>query len=165
MAQAFTPAYLKALITEEDVWSIAEGENNGTPFSVRFRPHLQPFLETGRYAKRLIILWNYTSEDEYLFPTPEDMDVMADVEETLVDHLEADAQSVLTFVFTGQERREWHWYTSDMASAQERLNEALSHFDRLPIELTAEDDADWAEYLSILENMEEAEEEDSEEDL
>lgn len=163
MSKASPLVHLKSIITEEDTWTMAEGENAGTPFIVRFRPHLQPFINTHQYVKRLIILWNYTSEDEYLFPTPEDADLMADVEERLIQQLEANAQTVLAFVYTGQDRREWHWYTSDMASAQEQLNEALSHFDKLPLELTAEEDANWDEYLSILEGMEETEE-DTEED-
>ncbi|GAA4314927.1 DUF695 domain-containing protein [Nibribacter koreensis] len=157
MSHASSSEHLKALITQDDTWSMAEGENAGTPFLVRFRPHLQPFINTHQFTKRLIILWNYVSEDEYLFPTPEDADMMADAEERLIHHLEANAQTVLAFVFTGQERREWHWYTSDMAVAQEQLNEALSYFGPLPLELTAEDDPDWEEYLSILEGMEDAE--------
>ncbi|AMM50219.1 hypothetical protein TH61_02185 [Rufibacter sp. DG15C] len=164
MAQSSNLAHLKALLTEEDTWTMAEGESSGTPFFLRFRPHLQDFVNTQQYTKRLIILWNYTSEDDYLFPTPEDADVMADVEEKLIEKLEEEAQTVLAFVYTGQDRREWHWYTTDVAAAQEQLNEALHQFDQLPLELTVEEDADWDQYLSILESMEDAEDEEASEE-
>jgi hypothetical protein len=164
MPQPATPEHLKSLLTEEDTWTMAEGESSGTPFFLRFRPHLQDFINTQQYTKRLIILWNYTSEDDYLFPTPEDADMMAEVEEKLIEKLEEEALTVLAFVYTGQDRREWHWYTTDVAAAQAQLNEALTPFDQLPLELTVEVDADWEQYLSILESMEDAEDEESSEE-
>ena len=164
MNTSSSPEHLRALLTVADTWSMAEGENSGTPFLLRFRPHLHPFIDTQRYTQRLIILWNYDSEEDHLFPTGDDLDLMEDVEGKLIEHLEAQAQTVLAFVYTGQNRREWHWHTSDVLVAQERVNEALSYFERLPIELTVEEDAQWEEYLSILESMEASEEEDDSEE-
>jgi hypothetical protein len=148
---------LRQRITENDTWTSAEGENDGTPFLLRFRPHLQDFIATNKYNKRLTILWNYNSEDSSLMPSNDEMDSMKDVEDILVDNLENDIQSVLAFVYTGQNQREWHWYSSDINVTGKRLNKALSGFDKLPIEISSEDDPDWSEYNAVLEGANDSE--------
>ena len=35
---------LKSLITDEETWTSSEGENNGVPFLLRFRPNLKAFI-------------------------------------------------------------------------------------------------------------------------
>lgn len=148
---------LKQLITNNDNWTCAEGENEGTPFLLRFRPHLQDFIATNKYNKRLTISWHYNSDDISLMPSDDEMKLMRDVENALVHDLEDDVQSVLAFVYTGQNKKEWHWYSSDMNETGKRLNESLSNFDRLPIELTTAEDPDWNEYNSALEGANDSE--------
>lgn len=155
---------LKQLITEGDTWTGAEGEKDGTPFLLRFRPHLQDFITTNKYNKRLTILWRYNSDDSSLMPSDEEMELMQDVEDALIDTLENDVQSVLSFVYTGQNQREWQWYSTDMNETGKRINEALSDFDELPIELSAEDDPEWSEYNAVLEGVSDNESEDTEDE-
>src|SRR5687767_8228812 len=128
---------LKQLITDGDTWTGAEGENDGTPFLLRFRPHLQDFIATNKYNKRLTLLWHYNADSSLLMPGDDEMELMKDVEDAMLDTLEKDVQSVLAFVYTGQGQREWHWYSSDIKETGKRINEALSDFDKLPIELNA----------------------------
>jgi hypothetical protein len=142
---------LKKLITDDDVWSAGEGENEGTPFILRYRPHLQDFIATEKYTKRLTIIWQYESDDELLLPNDEDIDLMQEVENALVDSLENDLQCVLAYVYVGQNQKEWHWYSSDIKVTGLRLNEALDEFDQLPIELSSDDDPNWEEYKAVLE--------------
>ena len=65
---------LKSLITINDNWTNAEGENDGAPFLLRFRPHLQNFIDTNKYNKRLTILWNYDSHNSSLMPHQQEME-------------------------------------------------------------------------------------------
>ena len=138
------------LVTEDDIWTAAEGENDGTPFILRYRPNLQDFLTTKKYNKRLVLIWLYDSDNSSLMPSNEEMELMEEVENSLVDILEKDVQSVLAFVYTGQNQKEWHWYSSNIEETGKRLNAALAGFDKLPIELSSEDDPDWGEYNSVL---------------
>jgi hypothetical protein len=151
---------LLQLVTEEDIWTLAEGESEGTPFMLRYRPNLQEFIATAKYNRRLAIVWKYQSDNSSLMPADEDVALMEAVENALVDLLENDVQAVLAFVYTGQNQKEWHWYSSDMEETGNRLNEALSAFDVLPLELSSEDDPEWAEYLALLENVEQSAPED-----
>jgi hypothetical protein len=102
---------LQRLISEDDTWTAAEGENDGTPFFLRFRPHLKDFIATKKYNNRITLLWHYTSDDNSLMPSNDEMGIMEDVENAIVETLENDVQSVLAFVYTGQGQREWHWYS------------------------------------------------------
>lgn len=146
---------LKRLVNENDSWTAAEGENNGNIFLLRFRPHLQRFIETGKYDKRLIITWSYESIDSSLLPSESDLEFMEEVENSLVEILENDVEAVLAFVYTCDNEREWNWYIKDKEETIKRLNKALSEFDKLPIELTMEEDKDWSEYKFVLEGAEE----------
>ncbi|WP_347159335.1 DUF695 domain-containing protein [Pontibacter chitinilyticus] len=155
---------LKQLLTEKDTWNGAEGENEGTPFLLRYRPYLHDFIETKKYNQRLTILWGYESDNDSLMPSDEDMELMRSVEDSLVESLEDDLQAILAFVYLGQSQKEWHWYTSDIAETGRRINEALSDFERLPIELSVEDDQEWSEYLSVLEGSDDSAYQDTEEE-
>lgn len=150
------------LVNEKDLWSVAEGENDGIPFLLRFRPHLNDFIETRRYSKRLTVLLPYDSDNDSLMPTDEQTELFRNIEDALVDILESDVQAVLAFVYTGQNQKEWHWYSTDINETGKRLNDVLSNFDRLPLELSAEDDPDWSEYNSVLEGVDDSEYQDSE---
>jgi len=152
------------LLNEKDLWSVAEGENEGTPFLLRFRPHLNEFIETKRYNERLTIVFPYDSDDDSLMPTDEETELLSDIEDALVEVLEKDVQAVLAFVYTGQNQKEWHWYSTDISETGRRLNDALSNFGKLPLELSAEDDPDWIEYNSVLEGADDSEYEDSEDE-
>ena len=146
---------LKRLIKENDTWTNAEGENDGTIFLLRFRPHLEHFIKTKKFNKRLTIFWQYESGNKSLLPSETEMSLMENVENVLVKALERDAQSVLAFVYTGQNQREWHWYSADIKETALRLNKALAEFNKLPIELSSTDDPDWSEYNAVLEGAKE----------
>ena len=147
---------LKSLITDQETWTAAEGENDSVPFLLRFRPNLQAFIATKNYNKRLTLLWNYDSDDVSLMPDKETMELMEKVESSLVDILESDLQSILSFVYLGHNQKEWHWYSSDIVETGKRLNEALSNFDVLSIELSSEDDPEWNEYNAVLEGADDS---------
>lgn len=145
---------LKLLLTDEDTWNIAEGENDGTPFTLRFRPHLKDFIHSQHYKKHLVISWSYESDNSSLMPSEEQIELMENIENSLIENLESELQAVLTFIFTGQNRRDWHWYSKDIAETGELLNNALVDFEKLPIEITAEDDENWSEYLAVIDGAE-----------
>lgn len=143
------------LVTENDLWTGAEGENDENVFLLRFRPHLESFIKTGEYKKRLIITWFYESTDSSLLPSECDLEFMENVENSLVDILESDIQAVLAFVYTSGNEREWNWYMKDKDETIKRINQALSEFEKLPIELTVEEDENWSEYNFVLEGAKE----------
>lgn len=138
-----------------DTWEAIEAFNddNGTPLLVRYRPHLQNFVDSGIYLQRMDISWTYDAADASLMPYDDELALMDDVENALLDILEEEHQTILAFVFTGENERWWAWYTTNIDIAGERLNTALSEFDELPINITVTDDPDWDEYFGVMEDF------------
>ena len=130
-----------------DTWKAGEGEIDGTPFIIRYRPHLHNFIETGTYNHRMEMVWLYKSPNPALMPEEDEYESMREAEDRLAAAFEKDALAVLAFVYTGHNQQVWHWYTHDLKSAGIRMNEALAGWDELPLELYVEDDPEWDEYL------------------
>jgi len=86
---------LKELITVKDRWTNAEGENDGLPFFIRFRPHLKKFTETKIFNGHFQILWNYNIENSSQISDDKEMTMMSDFEAALVKNLEDDLQANL----------------------------------------------------------------------
>ncbi|PWK78155.1 uncharacterized protein DUF695 [Mucilaginibacter oryzae] len=138
----------------DDTWVAIEAvSDDNIPLLVRYRPNLTNFFESGIYLQRMDITWNYEATDSSLLPPAEEMVLMEQVEDALVDMLEADHQSILAFVFTGENERWWAWYTTNIDIAGERLNDALADFDELPINITVTDDPEWDEYFGVIEDF------------
>lgn len=118
---------LKVLVSNKDTWTTAEGSFENAPFLLRFRPHLKPFIDSGKFDNRLIILWVYKTDDSCMLPSKDDMALMATVEDTLVASLETDVQAILSFVYTNNGHKEWHWHTRDSNESKKRINQALAN--------------------------------------
>ncbi|WEA01011.1 DUF695 domain-containing protein [Mucilaginibacter sp. SJ] len=138
----------------DDTWvAVKAVSDDDIPLLVRYRPYLSNFFETGVYLQRMDVTWNYESFDPSLLPPADEMLLMGQVEDALVDILEDDYQSILAFVFTGENERWWAWYTTDIDVAGDRLNDALSAFDELPISITVIEDPEWEEYFGVMEDF------------
>jgi len=133
-----------------DTWFGIESTDNGHPFLIRGRNDVHAFQKTGRYGYRIDIIWEYKPDDDSLMPAPGDLSLMGEVENLLVEQLEHDYQSILAFVFTGNNKRVWYWYTQDKEEFSIRINDALSALAKLPIELFSEPDPNWLTYNDIL---------------
>jgi hypothetical protein len=140
-----------------DSWAAGEFFTDDLPVLIRYRPHLQNFIETGLYRYRMDIIWEYAPKDETLLPDGIALDLMEQVEDALVAIMEEDNQTLLAFAITGDNERWWAWYTTDVDIAGERLNIALAKFDPLPITIVSNDDPDWEEYTGVLEDFSEEE--------
>jgi hypothetical protein len=138
----------------DDTWvSVEAVSDDDIPLLVRYRPNLLNFFESGVYLQRMDVTWSYETFDPSLLPPADEMLLMEQVEDALVDLLEDDHQNILAFVFTGENERWWAWYTTDIEEAGDRLNDALSEFDELPINITVIDDPEWEEYFGVMEDF------------
>ncbi len=143
-----------------DTWRAGEGEIDGTPFIIRYRPFLHNFITTGEYKHRMEIFWPYETSQPALMPEDEDHRKMLLLEDKLAAAFEKDQLAVLAFVYTGHLQNVWHWYTSDVKEAGLRMNQAMDGFEDFQIEMTVEEDQGWQEYLSMLDSAVEEDEDD-----
>lgn len=138
-----------------DVWFTALSQNEeGQIITISGRDELDEFIQTGKYKERVEITWKYDG-DEKGMPSESVGELMESVEETLRKAMEKkDKLAIMTSIYTGGNEKVWVFYTRTVHVFGERLNEALSSFELLPISIYTEVDNDWEEYKDMYEMKE-----------
>ncbi|MDD6211472.1 MAG: DUF695 domain-containing protein [Bacteroidales bacterium] len=140
-----------------DKWFTALSENEeGNILIITGRDDLDAFRKSGKFNNRLEIVWRY--ENERGMPSEELSKEMEQMQELLCKAVESDKLAILTGIYTGGGERCWVFYTRTVPVFCERLNSALIGLPVLPLELSAETDSDWEEYLDMYEMKEKEDE-------
>lgn len=142
-----------AKIHIDDTWATLEGTLEDMPMIVRIREKLRPLAGHPELPHRLRIVWEYQPENESGLPSSGDLERMRACEDLLLIAFERDNHAILTHVLTCDGLRQWVFYSSDLQKSAERINEALPHDEPYPLELTADPDAEWSEYLDTLQSL------------
>jgi hypothetical protein len=71
---------------------------------------------------------------------------MGQVTDALNAAFDKDPVAVLTGIYTGAGERNWVFYTLSTNIFGRKLNESLAELPLLPLEISAENDAEWQEY-------------------
>lgn len=132
-------------------WFTALSENeDGNLVTIYGRDELTEFVESGKFKERVEITWKYEGDAKGM---PQDVlaEQMEKVEEALKKAMEKDKLAILTAVYTGAGEKIWVFYTRTVRVFGERLNEALTSFELLPISIYTEVDPEWEEYLDMYE--------------
>jgi len=136
-------------LSNEWFTALSESEE-GQLIVVSGRDSLGEFIQSGKLKERVEITWKYEG-DEKGMPTEEMSEKMEVVQETLRKAMEKDKLAILTSVYTGGGEKIWIFYTRTTCVFGERVNEALSSFELLPITIYTELDPDWEEYKDMYE--------------
>lgn len=129
------------------------GDENGNIITVCGRDELNEFVQSGKFKERVEITWKYESDTNGM-PSDELAEKIENIQETLRKAMEKDKLSILTGIYTGSGEKIWIFYTRTTRVFGERLNDALSSFELLPISIYTEVDPDWEEYLDMYEMKE-----------
>lgn len=133
---------------KDEWWTAPTVADNGLTVMVTGRDGMQEAIDSGRYNDRIEITWRY-APDASGMPLDDDARLMGEVDDALRDALRKEKACILTGVYTGDGRRDWIVYTKNPRIFNSVLNRALADFPLLPLELYAEKDPDWAEYLEM----------------
>lgn len=133
---------------KDEWWTAPTVADNGLTVMVTGRDGVQEAIDSGRYNDRIEITWRY-APDASGMPLDDDAKLMGDVDDALRDALRKEKACILTGIYTGDGRRDWIVYTKNPRIFNSVLNRALADFPLLPLELYAEKDPDWAEYLEM----------------
>lgn len=135
---------------ETDSWNLAEGEVEGRPTVIRYRPGLSELLGHPSYPLRLTIAWEFGDNGDSGMPDSDAVEALESFEDRLMAVLDPDRLALLAFVYTSRGAREWHFYLSDVQEAGDRINEALHDQPGLPIDLEAAEDPNWDLFRALL---------------
>ena len=127
---------------QRDLWLLAEGDLDGQPIEVRFRPELRRAADVSGYPELIVINWKYET-DEFGMPTESALDEVDDFEDVLLTALESDCHTVLAAVITNNGQRQWALYSSNVDEAGQRISTMPHKEKRYPIELLTDHDENW----------------------
>ena len=132
----------------DDWWTApAEGEN-GSLVLVTGRRALDNVMQSGLYRFRVEVTWRYDGDEKRL-PGYADSKIMEEVTDALNESFDKDPVAILTGIYTGDNQRNWVFYTRSLHIFQRKFNEVMAPFPPLPLEFEAEEDPDWQEYREM----------------
>ena len=139
---AINPSYAES----DTGWATATSVEKSTGRAMIFRyiKDFTPQFLRSDYSDRVIIVWQYQSASG--MPQLTERDNMDRLEELLSSELEVSALATLVLVSTGENMREWIYYTKSEADFIAQMNSALGNKESFPIEIHAAPDPEWKSY-------------------
>ncbi len=135
---------------EEDGWTSPTESESGKLIMVTGRRDVDLFMSNPKFNIRIEITWKYDGDASGM-PDKTTSETMEKVQDALQTMFIKDPVAVLTGIYTGDNERNWVYYTLSTHIFGRKLNEALSEFALLPIEIYAENDPEWNEYREMKE--------------
>jgi hypothetical protein len=132
-----------------DWWTCPTESEDGRLVMVTGRRDIDKFRNNPRFSIRVEITWVYDESKTAGMPDFATSEIMEQATENLSKIFAADPVAVLTGIYTGAGERNWVFYTLSTHIFQRKLNEALSELPLLPLQISAENDADWNEYSEM----------------
>jgi hypothetical protein len=124
---------------------------NGRVIIFRFVEEFRAGFEKSSLPDRVILVWRYESDSG--LPTTAERAAMDRMEELLAPVLEKPGFAILSLVSTGENLREWIYYTKSEEEFLQALNGALAQQSRIPIEIHVAPDPEWSTYERFREGV------------
>ncbi|WP_459786898.1 DUF695 domain-containing protein [Alteriqipengyuania sp. 357] len=133
-----------------DEWTVAQGKTSTGPLLARYRSGLPSTADRDLFAKLIMVRWAYEPSDTSGLPNSKDMAAMEEFEDRILEASDNDRWwGSCVAIITHDGRREWRFYTPDIASFQAEFSNALSGLGPYPLELQVYDDPEWAGLAEI----------------
>ena len=143
---------MKLKISDE-WWTSPTESDNGKLIIVTGRADMDTVKATGKFNVRVEISWHYQGDGAGMPDVPTST-VMEGVTEALKEVFRKDPVAVMTGIYTGDNERNWVFYTRSVHIFEKKINEALAPFDLLPIKIYTENDPEGLEYQEMKEASE-----------
>ena len=137
------------MASKNDWWTCPTESEDGRLVMVTGRRDIAKFKENKRFSIRVEITWIYDESPEAGMPDLATSELMEQATDNLAKIFDADPVAVMTGIYTGAGERNWVFYTLSTHIFQRELNEALAELPLLPLQISAENDADWEEYAEM----------------
>lgn len=133
-----------------DTWiTVPTTDDEGHTIIVTGRSDVEKYRSRPRNSIRVEVSMPYTPGGILGFPDDETAQLLEKITEAFNAELKGKNTALLTGIYTGAGRRDWVFYTFSTDAFNGFLNRALAPFDKLPLEIYAENDPDWAEYTEM----------------
>lgn len=129
-------------------WTAPADSDNGHLIMVTGRRDVAAFRSNPKFNIRVTVTWPYKGDSSGM-PLLADAELMQQVTELLQRCFDKDPVAVMTGIYTGDNQRDWVFYSLSLHIFGRKLNETLAPLPLLPISISAESDPDWAEYQEM----------------
>ena len=133
-----------------DWWTSPTESENGNLIMVTGRRDVDKFRNNPRFNIRVEVTWKYDGDSSGM-PNYDTSSLMEQGQEALETEFKKDPVAVLTGIYTGDNERNWIFYTLSTHIFGRKINDALASFELLPISIYCENDPDWNEYSEMKE--------------
>jgi hypothetical protein len=127
--------------------------SDGHQIIYRFVSEFASGFERRSLHERVILVWRYKSATG--MSAMAERQSMEHLEDLLTPQVEASGVAVLVLVSTGENLREWTYYTSSADKFLSKLNVALRSEPRFPIEVHSGPDPEWSTYEQFVRTVRE----------
>lgn len=110
-----------------DWWTAPTESESGQLIMVTGRRDVEKFRSNPRFNIRVEITWKYEGEGSGM-PDYNTSSLMEQVQDALEKEFEKDPVAVLTGIYTGDNERNWVFYTLSTHIFGRKLNDALASF-------------------------------------
>jgi len=124
--------------------AVSTNESNGRAIVFRFVHDFGPGFDRTALPDRIILVWKYQSAGG--MPAVAERQRMDALEDAVDPVVSRDGFAALVLVSTGENLREWIYYTRSEDGFLKRLNRALAGKSAFPIEIHAAADPLWTTY-------------------
>lgn len=138
-------------MSEESIWWTAPAQSeSGRLIMVTGRRNVEKFMNNPKFSIRVEVKWPYEG-DQSGMPDTATSKLMEEVQDALTEVFRKDPVAVLTGIYTGDNERDWIFYTLSTHIFGNKLNLALADFPLLPLTIYCENDPEWEEYREMAE--------------
>lgn len=131
-------------------WTAPTQSESGRLIMVTGRNDVKKFMDNTRFNIRVTLTWHYSGDSSGM-PDKPTSELMEQAQDRLITVFAKDPVAVLTGIYTGDDERNWVFYTLSLPIFGKKLNEALADLPLLPIDISAENDSEWNEYKEMSE--------------
>lgn len=135
---------------KNDWWTSPTESEDGRLIMVSGRRDIDKFRNNPRFSIRAEISWKYDGDASGM-PDRSTSEMMEKVTDALQLTFKKDPVAVMTGIYTGDDRRDWIFYTASTHIFGRKINETLADFPQLPLTIYTENDPDWDEYTEMKE--------------
>lgn len=132
---------------------------DGKTVIVTGRLDVEKFRSRGKMNVRVEVTWPYGDDeaDSDGMPCMQLSELMSQATDAMQGAFDRDPVAVMTGIYTGDNERNWIFYTASVNIFGRKLNEALADMPLLPLKIYCENDPQWAEYDEMAEALGEIE--------
>ena len=135
---------------KERWWTAPAIAESGRTFLVTGRDYMDEVIAKNKYVNRITVSLDYDALPTGM-PSDNDAELMQQVTDAFMSAFKRDKVAYLTGIYTGDGKREWVFYTSNLFIFQKVFNRALENLPLIPLVIEAEADPEWNEYREMRE--------------